>query len=224
MGKSVISFNVPPKLWEAFRSQTDRLFLSRAPFLDYMLARELPELRAELAGLRLSTAAKRYVAGRMKRTGPTSVNIEVRPETADALRDAVRDHNIVRDAFVSRLIMFLRSSPPLLKLLEIPSSVSGRGRGAWLADMPTSPLEAMEVIRDDPLYYVRHHCQENWGCGIYRVQLQRSIDWSVCYLDDDEVPNSPALKRAAKLLEGVDEELAQGLPAGSLRSGKRGRR
>jgi len=60
MPKTAISFNVPPKLWEAFKKQTDELFLSRAPFLDYMVANELPHLRTDLAGLKLSLRAKRH--------------------------------------------------------------------------------------------------------------------------------------------------------------------
>lgn len=39
MPKAAIGFNVPPKLWVAFKTQTDELFLSRAPFLDYMVRR-----------------------------------------------------------------------------------------------------------------------------------------------------------------------------------------
>lgn len=47
MPKTAISFNVPPELWDAFKAQTDGLFLARAHFLDYMVSRELQHLRSE---------------------------------------------------------------------------------------------------------------------------------------------------------------------------------
>jgi hypothetical protein len=51
MPKTSISFRVPPKLWSDFKEQTDRLFLSRAPFLDHMVANELPHLQEDLKGV-----------------------------------------------------------------------------------------------------------------------------------------------------------------------------
>lgn len=128
MPKTAISFNVPPKLWAAFKAQTDGLFLSRAPFLDYMVANELPHLRTELGGLNLSLRAKRYIAGAMKKQGPISVNIEVQPATAEALREAAQAHNLVRDAFMARLLIFLRSTDAFLKYLEVPRIATSRER------------------------------------------------------------------------------------------------
>lgn len=198
MPKSAISFRIPTRLWDAFKAQTDDLFLSRAPFLDYVVRHELANLRAELAGLKQSTRAKRHIAGVLKRQDLTSVNIEVRPETAAALRDATAAHNMGRDAFMSRLVIFLRSTDALLKWLEVPLTVQRRGFGASLEDMPTSPLGAMGAVRDDPLFYVRAHVEDIHGCGIYRAPLPPSADWAACYLPDEVVPNTPANRRRLK--------------------------
>ncbi|BEP60037.1 hypothetical protein GmRootV213_05910 [Variovorax sp. V213] len=87
MPRTAISFNIPPKLWEAFKTQTDGLFLSRAPFLDYMVANELPHLRTELDGLKLSLRAKRHIAGAVK--SKQSINHALaRGVRADARRTA----------------------------------------------------------------------------------------------------------------------------------------
>ena len=51
MSKTAISFKVPEALWKRFSTQTDELFLSRAPFLNHMVRRELIYLREDLAGL-----------------------------------------------------------------------------------------------------------------------------------------------------------------------------
>jgi hypothetical protein len=209
MPKTAISFNVPPKLWEAFKKQTDELFLSRAPFLDYMIASELPHLRADLQGVRLTLLAKRYIAGKMKKTGPVSVNIEVRSETAEALRQATKAHNLVRDAFMSRLLIFLRSNDSLLKRLGVPLTVNGGGTLGSLPEMPASPLKAMEEVRDDPLFYVRSHVESTHGVGIYRLRLDSQLDWAACYLPDEEIEGTPKHRRWLKeqpvLLEISDE-------------------
>jgi hypothetical protein len=199
MPKTPISFNVPPKLWEAFRAQTDNLFLARAPLLDYVISRELKYLRTELHGLKLSLRAKRHIAGAMKRTGPVSVNIDVRPETAAALREVVHEHNIVRDAFMSRLIIFLRSTDAFLKYLEVPLIATSRGTNTLLEEMPASPMKAMEVVRNDPLFYVRFHVEDNSDFGIYRVPLPRGLDWAACYLAEEDIPGTAAFRRQQKL-------------------------
>jgi hypothetical protein len=164
-----------------------------------MIATELPRLRAELEGLELSLRAKRHIAGAMKRTGPVSVNIEVKPETAEALREAMKVHNLVRDAFMSRLVIFLRSNDALLDHLNVPRHINGRGSGRSLPEMPASPLGAMGELRDDPLFYVRSHIEGIHRMGIYRVQLPRQVDWAACYLADEDIPGTAAHRRQEKL-------------------------
>jgi hypothetical protein len=221
MSKTSISFNIPPKLWESFKSQADNLFLSRAPFLDYMLSNELPHLRAELDGLRLSTRAKRHIAGAMKRMGPTSVNIDVRTETAAALRDAMDAHNLVRDAFMSRLIIFLRSTDAFLRYLDVPLVAHGRNMGISLDEMPASPMRAMEAVRDDPLFYVRAHVEHVHECGIYRVSLPRDLDWAACYLPDEAIPGTAAHRKQLKLSNELLAMLSDDIPAAKPARAKR---
>ncbi|HNB77165.1 MAG TPA: hypothetical protein PLX20_00075 [Rhodocyclaceae bacterium] len=198
MTKTAISFKVPEKLWNSFKAQTDELFLSRAPFLDYMVQRELTHLREDLAGLKLSTRAKRRISGELKRAGAKSKNIEVDPKTADALRAAMTEHNLVRDAFMCRLIIFLRSTDALLNELEIPRHATSKGIKTHLEDMPSSPLRAMEAVRDDPLFYIRNHLRERYGCGVYGVRLPEYLDWAACYLDDELVRGTRAHRRKQK--------------------------
>ena len=197
MPKTAISFKVPEKLWGDFKHQTDRLFISRAPFLNYMLHSELVYLREDLAGMKLSLRAKRHISGQLKRSGAMSVNIEVDPETANALRAAVKGHNLVRDAFLCRLIIFLRSTDAFLKLLEIPRTTDSHW-SLGLEEMPSSPLGAMEAVRDDPLYYVRSHLRAYYECGVYSVRLPERLDWAACYLSDENVPGTASHRKREK--------------------------
>lgn len=212
MPKTAISFRVPDRLWEAFKTQTDNLFIARAPFLNHMVKQELPHLREDLAGLRLSTRAKRHISGELKRLGAKSRNIEVEPETAEALRAVVAEHNIVRDAFMCRLIIFLRSTNALLKYLELPHYATDRGIPSMLEEMPSSPLGAMEAVRDDPLFYIRNHLHHVHECGVYRVQLPREVSWAACYLEDEFVEGTRAFRKQKKLTDAAFALLD--LPAG----------
>jgi hypothetical protein len=187
-----ISFKVPPGLWESFGKQASALFLARAPFLNHMIAQEAKELAKDLGGRRLSLRGKRHISGMLKQQGAKSVNIEVEAGTAAMLNTVVQDCNLVRDAFLCRMIIFLRGSDWLLNYLEVPLEVrEGGGREG----MPTSPMKAMEALRDDPLYYIRVHVQENWNLGIYAVRLPPTLDWAACYLEDSEVPGTKAFKK-----------------------------
>jgi hypothetical protein len=200
MNTQKISFKVPPDLWAAFTNQTNSLFLTRAPFLNHMIDREIPELAKDLAGRSLSSMAKRYISSELQRNGAKSVNIEIAASTAAKLNQVVRDGNLVRDAFLCRLIIFLRGNPHLLKYLEVPLTV-GRGfSNSGLEGMPTSPLKAMEAVRDDPLYYIRDHLQSR-GDGIYDIALPRTFDWAACFLEDAVIPKTNAFKADAKLAE-----------------------
>ena len=211
MAKQKISFKIPPKLWENFKAQTDSLFLSRAPFLDHMLSKELPELRRDLGERELSLRAKRYIAGELKRQGAKSVNIEVAVETARALDDAVEAHNLVRDAFICRLIIFLRGSDALLNHLDVPLTIGTRMAGGSVEQMPTSPLKAFEAVRDDPLFYARVGVRHTFGLGIYDVPLPPAWDWATCWIDDAHVPGTPAYKlereEAAAMFEKEEKEI-----------------
>jgi hypothetical protein len=198
MPRTTISFNVPPKLWQAFKKQTDDLFLSRAAFLDYMVSRELRELRSELRGLKLSRRAKLHISGAMKKQGPVSVNMGLRRETAEALREATYEHNLVRDAFLSRLILFLRSTDSFLDLILIPRIATSEGINMGLEEMPASPMKAMEAIRGDPLFYIRAHVEHSYKVGIYRMSLPRRLDWAACYLPDEDIPGTAAQRRQRK--------------------------
>lgn len=210
-----ISFKIPPGLWSSFKEQTDGLFVSRAPFLDHMIAAEVSALRDDLENRVLSLRAKRHISGELKRQGAKSVNIEVQEETAVAINDVIREHNLVRDAFICRLIIFLRSGDALLKYLEVPLEVGGRFFSDGLEKMPSSPMKAMEAVRNDPFFYIRHYVRENWQCGIYTVPLPKSLDWAACFIDEKEVPGTKAYIEDQRLMAQAFDFFEAGALEGS---------
>jgi hypothetical protein len=137
-----------------------------------------------------------YMRTSARTVGTRKVNLQVDQSTADALNRVVKESNMVRDAFVNRLIMFLRSSKPLLKHLELPLHVDNYAFRASVPSMPTSPLLAMEEVHADPLFYIRTAIEERYETGLYLLDLPGGLVGFSCYLDDSSVPGTPAYEKA----------------------------
>lgn len=195
-------------------SQLSRSLLRRDAFLDRMIWQEIPHLREDLSGRRLSTEANRHISKSLKKLGGDSapplrtVSIAVRYETAEALRTAIEEHNLVRDAFLNRLVALLRSSNKLLNALGLPTRVTGNRRDGT-EDASTSPLRAIEETLADPFYYLRSACQERYGCGLYLLDFPAELVGLTCFMADDEVPGTQAYSKRSKenraLLEILEE-------------------
>jgi hypothetical protein len=201
MATAEISFNAPKKVWTAFRQQADELFLKYARYLDYVLAQELPRLDRELGNRVMSTEAKRFIANKLHRLDTTSVNLELSAATAAKLREVVGKHNLVRDAVMTRLVLLLRSSDALLRSLEVPRTIPGRGA---LEFMPTSPMKALEAVRDDPFYYLRSYLDDSRGEGLWTFDI--GLDWATCYLEDADVPGTSAHRKERAAFSSLFEE------------------
>lgn len=205
------------KMYEPMFRDFDRqligLLLRRDAFLDKVIAQEIPHLRADLKGKRLSDAANRYISQSLKRLGGDKagvllqVSIALRHQTADELRYVVEEHNLVRDAFLNRLIVLLRSSDMFLKALDLPTRIEWNRRDGT-EDMPMSPLRAIEETLWDPFHYLRAACQTRHGCGLHLLQFPQQLVALSCYLDDEQVPGTQAYRERDEenrllLLEGL---------------------
>lgn len=186
-------------MYADFDRQLSGALLRRDAFLDRMIWQEIPHVREDLKGKRLSNEANRYISHSLKGLGGKKspplrqVSIAVRHETAEAFRSLVEEHNLVRDAFLNRLIALLRSSDKFLKALNLPMRV-GWGRRDGTEDMPTSPLRAIEETLWDPLYYLRAACHSQYGCGLHLLEFPVEFMGLYCYLDADQVPGTSVYK------------------------------
>ncbi len=183
-----ISVRVGDKLMGSFQAQLDALHVKRDAYLDHIISGEVVYLRAELAGKKLSRKGRRYIARDVMRTGKL-FNLTIRKTTADALDSVVEESNMVRDAFLNRLIVMLRCGETLRSIWNVPRTMDGpvfRGTQG----MPVSPLEAMEELRADPLYYLRTFMKEHHNEGLYTTAgLPPAF---CCYLDDLAIPGTTA--------------------------------
>ena len=202
MKQTKITVKIHTPLLASFNRDIDRLFIKRDAFLNQVLAVETQYLAEELAGKRLSPKAKRFIAGELKRLGTTTVNIVVDQEVADELNAAVEQTNIVRDAFINRLLWLLRGGESLLEYLDLPKFINGSEFERFVPDaMPTAPLQAMHAVQSDPLHYLRTGSEERHDCGLYALDLPRQLWGFACWLDDFVVPGTATYLNPNKLLE-----------------------
>lgn len=184
-----------------FDTQLSEALLRRDAFIDRMIANEVPHLRQDLAGKKLSPQANRYISQSLKKMGTQELekkSISIRHSTVDALKAAVDEHNLVRDAFLNLLIVLLRSTDKFLEQLGLPSRITSFRRDGT-DDMAVSPLIAITEIQWDPLYYLRAACEKEYGCGLYALTLPARFHGFACHLPDEDVPGTQAnLERAAR--------------------------
>jgi hypothetical protein len=164
-------------------------------------------LAREMEGKRLTPSAKRHIAGELKRMGTTQVNVVVDKATADALNGIVETSNLVRDAFMNRLIMLLRSSGALLSYLELPEFITGSEFDSYVEPMPTSPMKAMEAVHADPLFYLRVACEERHKTGLYLLELPPKLAGFTCYMDESMVPGTKAYELMQREAQAMLDEL-----------------
>ena len=204
---------INPTIYWAFTRQVREALLLRDAFLDRVIANEIQHIKSDLKGLKMSDEAKRYVSSKLigksgKKDQLHQVSITVRTTTAAALREVVNEHNLYRDSLINWIIILLRSTNPLLNLLDLPNSVSSvRGTD----DMPTSPLQAIEAAQWDPFYYLRTACEQRHGCGLYSMPHTRDLPQLhaySCYLPDEIVPKTDAYQERIKRDEEMQITLA----------------
>jgi hypothetical protein len=196
MSQTKITVKIYEPLLRDFDRQLDKLFIKRDAFLNAMIQEEVRYLANDMEGKRLTLSAKRYIAGELKRMGTTAVNVVV---------DA---SNLVRDAFMNRLIMLLRSSGALLKYLELPEFITGSEFDSCVEPMPTSPMKAMEAVHADPLFYLRVACEERHKTGLYLLDLPPKLAGFTCYMDESMVPGTKAYEQMQRDTQAMLDELS----------------
>lgn len=206
MNQTKITAKIYLPLIKSFNDQLSALHIKRDSFLNHMLKSEITYLAAEMKGKRLSKRAKRYIAGELKRLGTVNVNIVVDKEVAESLNLIVESSNLVRDAFINRLILLLRSSDEFLNQMDLPRALTGSEFDA-AEYMPCSPLKTIEAVMADPLYYLRISSEERFGEGLYEIEFPTKLIGFSCYLDDSLVPGTPEYADMQKSTDLLISEL-----------------
>jgi hypothetical protein len=210
MNQTKITAKIFKPLNIGFNEQMNLLHTKRDAFLNSVIKTEIEYLATDLGGRRLSSCAKRYIAGELKqigKVGTVQVNIVVDQTTADALNKVVKDSNLVRDAFINRLLLLLLSPSNLLKFLDLPEVINSSSYNNWVEAMPTSPLGAIQSVMENPLYYLREGAEERLGTGLYLIELPPKFVGFSCFLEDSQVPGTNEYEKADQEAMAMIDEL-----------------
>lgn len=204
MAQAKITVKVFAPLLTDFDVHLRALHLKRDAFLDNVLRLELPNLERDLQGKRLSPKARQHIARKLKRMGTVQVNITINTATADQLRNVVGQANIVRDAFINRIIYLLRASDRFLDYLGLPHTTEGLPLGE-ISSIPVSPIGAIAIAHADPLGILRRAVHKQIGTGLYSLELPDEFTAFACYLDDVKLAEIPAFARRQPQSDQFDQ-------------------
>lgn len=208
MAQTKITAKIHTQLLKVFNQATNLLFLKRDAFLNQMIKIETKHLANDLAGKKLSSKAKHYIAGELKRLGTTPVNIVVDKPVANALNKIVDETNIVRDAFINRMLWLLRGPEALLNYLDLPQFTTGSEFDRSVPEaVPTAPLAAMRAVQIDPLHYLRIGCEDRHNTGLYLLELPPGFTGFACWLDDSVIPGTSSYEDQQRVAERLLKEL-----------------
>lgn len=221
MSQTKITVKIFAPLLKDFERQIESLFIKRDAFLNSVIQEEVKHLARDMEGKKLSSKANRYISGELKQLGTHPVNIVVDQSTADVLNAVVKETNIVRDSFFNRLIYLLRSSTALLTYLDLPAFINGSEfETVHVEPMPTSPLQAMAAVHNDPLYYLRAGAEERLKTGLYLIDLPPKFVGFTCYMEDNEIPGTEAYTQSQIESEKMLDELLISIEADAFHKPK----
>jgi hypothetical protein len=205
MDTTKITLKVYEPFLAEFEKQIRAAFIKRDAFLNHMIKTETRNLSAELGDNVLSKKARLCISRELQRLGTKTINVVVDKSTAADLNETVKKHNLVRDAFLNRLIMFLLSRDHLLEYLGLPIEIMPHEFESCLESLPTSPLGAIQSINGDPFFYLRVASFERLSMGLYLLELPEKFIGLTCYLEDRRIPGSDEYLYEQSLLQELVE-------------------
>lgn len=193
--KQKVSFRISEILLARFNKEILELPLARDQFLNNLIKVECEYLAKELKGKRLTNEAKVFIADRLKGmekgTRPVSVMLDV--EVAARLNEIVDKTNIVRDAFINRVIYFFLMTDKLQKYLGL-----GRYVSSDINDIderiPLSPIKLIEEALTAPFHYLRHELAEH-DEKLYLLTLEEKLVGFTCYAEYSDLPGTEKYKQ-----------------------------
>jgi hypothetical protein len=128
-------------------------------------------------------------------------------ETADALDKVVAEANMVRDAFINRLIMFVRSSAFLPEVPRAPGIRHGIGIRVDRAADADEPTQSHGGDPCRSAVLPSRSSEERHETGLYLLDMPPQLVGFSCYLDDALVPGTERYEEAQREVEELLREL-----------------
>lgn len=187
MARSKITVKVFALLLKDFDARLRALHIKRDAFLEHVISKELPYLEKDLEGKCLPPKVRQYIARKLKRMGTVQINLLIDKATAERLNEIVSRTNISRDAFINRIIFFLRASDNLLQHFGLPSTADDAMFAGLISPLPLGYLDAISLAHRDPLLLLRLAIKKRFEIGLNLLDLPEAFVAFACYLDESVV-------------------------------------
>lgn len=228
-----IAMTVWEDLFSLFSNKLDRCFIKRDAFLNHVISVELDNLKKGLEGRKNSVHAKKHIASNLRDLGTKTINVVVDKQVAKDLNSIVKEHNLVRDAFINRLLLLLSFPDDIISyMFDVRLTQAVEGADMDPPPLPRTFIDALEFIQSSPNRYIQDELDILYEAdstdlqgNIYTKTLdidsiielledgkQRDFFQKMknhaaalsCYLEDSaEVPNTAAWKRVQKALDAL---------------------
>lgn len=206
------TFKVWTPLAKSLEEKMERAFLRRDGFLNNLISQELEILAQECETKRNSPEAAGYIQKMLKDMDLITVSISLQPALIEKLNQTCASKNIIRDAFINRLILFLIASPQLISHIFFDDD-------DWRKRVLKESWHFIDEIEIFEPIYVPSHPFENLRAALLSEDLDRNFYTRVfregfpsqktnlsgfnCLMSDVEVPDSEAQVKFKTLLESI---------------------
>lgn len=194
MNQTKLTFSVFKGVEQRLKKSLDQLFIKRDGFIEHLINTELPNLKDAMAGLKNSPSARAFINKSMdKKRLTTTITVVVKKSLASKLKQVIDEHNLSRDAFINRMLIFTLLNAKQLEALGIERTASEiESRIDFVDAIPTSPMEAFSYWMDDPLFLIRESLkltEEN----MYLIDLDclksNLNTMTACYFPNEQLPD-----------------------------------
>lgn len=214
MATTKITIKLIDQINTRLNEQLDASFMKRDKFIAHLISTQLADLGKALDGRKLSTKARKYIFDNLKRAGTKTVNIVVEQELADRLNTLVEKHNLMRDAVLNRIIFFAIASHSFYRRAAVPTTIEGvTNESAYLLTLSTSPLDAVQELLSDPLFYVKEAFEIAHGDNIFTYDFSHMEFDGInplcfsCFIEESSVPTTKAFKELQSHIDALMKEL-----------------
>lgn len=188
MAKTKMTFKAHSELWDKFSRMMDSHFIRRDGFLNHVLGIETSQIEMELNGLKLSQSVKDYISSNFKAMKTIQVSIQLDDSVAERFNAVIKEHNLVRDSVLNRLLMYLWSADGFLDEIEVPRTIVDIED---LDETPTSPVKAITELINDPMKAIRKYKEDEDNLGIYNsLDLRQKYPGFIVYMEEVYLPEN----------------------------------
>lgn len=194
MNQTKLTFRVFNGVDKRLKDALNQNFIKRDAFVEHLINVELPNLSEALQGVKNSDKARAFINVSMeKKRRTTTMTVVVEKTIANRLRKITEDHNLSRDAFINRLLIFVLLNEKQLEAIGVKREAAQvESEIGYVEGIPTSPMEAFSYWMNDPMFLIRESLRLS-GENMYLMDLDCLMAEltfrTACYLPDDHLPD-----------------------------------